>query len=135
MRKWKLKLRDYGISSARYDELSAFCKQYPEWKEFVVNENGTPQSPIMSDMPKSPNSNPDKILNLAIKRVECEKKIELIESTAREADEEFMDYLIDNICYGTNVTYLQMRRNMPLSQNAFYSKRRYFFYLLDQKKA
>ena len=135
MRKWKLKLKEYGISSARYDELSAFCKQYPEWKEFVLNEIGQPQSPIISDMPKSPNSNPDKILNLVAKRMDYQKKIDLIESTARETDEEFMDYLIDNICFGTNITYLQMRKNMPLSQNSFYNKRRYFFYLLDQKKS
>ena len=134
MKKWKIKLSKYGISASRYDELKAFCKQYPEWKEYLRNEVGQPQSPIISDMPKSPNSNPDKILNLVSRRVEFETKAKLVEDTAREADPEFWECLIKNICFNSSITCLQMMDGMPLSQNAFYNKRRYFFYLLDQRK-
>lgn len=133
MNKRNLNLEKYGISGKRYKELCGFCEQYPEWINELKNKNDTVKSVEITDMPIY-HSNSDATGNLAIRRVELQKKRELIEQTAIQASADLSQYIIKSVCYEVPVTYLISCEEMPISKSAFYELRRYFFYLLDQNK-
>jgi len=71
---------------------------------------------------------------MAFKISELSSKVSLIENTAKEADPEFWEFIIESACYEAPAIYLITKKGMPLSKTAFYNRRQYFFYLLDQKK-
>lgn len=133
MNKRNLNLEKYGISGKRYKELCGFCEQYPEWINELKNKNDTVKSVEITDMPIY-HSNSDATGNLAIRRVELQKKRELIEQTAIQTSADLSQYIIKSVCYEVPVKYLISCEGMPLSKSAFYELRRYFFYLLDQNK-
>lgn len=133
MNKRQLNLVRYGISGKRYKELCGFCEQYPEWKQELWNNNDTVKGIEITDMPAY-RTNSDVTANLAMKRAELEKKCQIIEKTAEQADSYLAKYIIDSVCYEVPVTYLIAVNGMPVSKAAFYDARRYFFYLLDQNK-
>ena len=134
MNKKALKLDKYGISNKRYKELCGFCEQYPEWKDAIKNASFL-RGVEYSDMPHSPNtgtSNPTQ--SLAIRLQAASEKCKLIEEVAHAADEEFWLHIIKSVCYGTSVESMRAFDGLNISNSAFYDRRRYFFYLLDQKK-
>ena len=134
MNKRKLKLSNYGISGKRYKELCGFCEQYPEWKQELAFKIDTLKSKEITDMPLVPHGNSDATGDLAIRRVLLQEKIKIVEETAKETDEYYAPYLIKNICYGVPINYLINIEGMPTSERTFFDYRRFFFYLLDQKK-
>lgn len=133
MDKRKLKLANYGISANRYKELSGFCEQYPEWKQKLRLQGTTVKSPRLTDMPTARKLS-DSTGDLAVKRVEMERKCNLIEKTAEQASRDLAPFIIKSVCYGQTLNHLIMIGEMPCSRTAFYDARRYFFYLLDQNK-
>ncbi len=99
MNKRELKLEKYGITSKRYKELCGFCEQYPDWKIFLSNNKDTLRSKQIDGMPFVNMGNvSDQTARLAIKRVEIEKKVELIENTAKEASPDLWEYIIKSVC-------------------------------------
>lgn len=134
MNKRELKLEKYGISSKRYKELCGFCEQYPEWVDELNYKTDTVGSKEITDMPIPPHNTSDRTGNLAIRRVELQKKCELIEQTAIQANLDLYQYIIKSVCYEHPFWYLQDIMSMPCSQRAFYDARRYFFYLLNKNK-
>lgn len=134
LNKRNLSLKKYGISGKRYKELCGFCEQYPEWIEELKCKTDIVKSKQITDMPLPPSrvGNPQE--DLAIRRVELQKKCELIEQTALEADAEFYQYIIESVCYEVPIKYLITIKDMPCSERAFKDKRRYFFFLLSQNK-
>ena len=134
MNKRNLNLEKYGISGKRYKELCGFCEQYPDWINELKYHTDTVGSKEITDMPISPHNNSDQTGNLAVHRVELQKKCELIKQTAIEADPELYQFIIKSVCYEVPVHYLQSVEGMACSTAAFYDKRRYFFYLLDKNK-
>lgn len=127
-RKRDMKLSDYNLSRAKYNELKYFCMQYEEKKRELSNSYGL--GAIISDgMPRgSTTGNP--VENTAIRNVMLQKDIKLIEQTAIEADNEIYPWILKNITEGIGFEYLEV----PLSRNRFYDSRKYFFYLLAQKR-
>lgn len=134
MNKRNLKLNEYGISGKRYKELSGFCEQYPEWKELLDNDTFGIAAESVDGMPKAQNKISDKTGQIAVDRVEIEKKKNMIDEAARKASSDLAQYIIKSVCYEVPFWYLQDIMKMPCSRNAFYDARRYFFYLLDKKK-
>ena len=132
-RKLNVKLDEFGITRNRYSELLYFCRQYEDWKLFLINENDTVKSLNITDMPICHN-NTDQTCNLAVKRAEYQENIDLIEECAKKASDEFWKYLIFNICYAENIEYLIDIRRMPVCKNVFYDYRRVFFAILDKNK-
>lgn len=135
MNKRQLRLEKYGITSKRYKELCGFCEQYPDWKMFLLTNKDTLKSRQIDGMPYCKTGNTsDQTSNLAIKRAEIQKKVDIIENTAKEASADFWEYIIKSVCYEMPFWYIRDIMNAPIGQNSFYNIRRYFFYLLDQKK-
>ncbi|MBR1851564.1 MAG: hypothetical protein IJ794_00080 [Lachnospiraceae bacterium] len=134
MNKRKLSLEKYGISGKRYKELCGFCEQYPDWINELKYHHDTVAGREITGMPIPPHNNSDQTGNLAVRRMELQKKCELIEQTAIQASADMYQYIIKSVCYEVPVTYLISCENMPLGKSAFYELRRYFFYLLDKNK-
>ena len=134
MNKRKLVLDKYGISGKRFKELCGFCEQYPEWVNELKYSKDTISEKRMDGMPKQQYNQSDQTGKLAVRRVELQKKCELIEQTAVQASVELYQYIIKSVCYEVPFKYLQTVEEIPCSRATFYDARRYFFYLLDQNK-
>lgn len=134
MDKRKLKLDNYGISGKRFKELSGFCEQYPDWKRKLNSMTDAVKSPQIDGIGSFSGETSDSTGNLAIKRMELAKKCDLIEKTARQANDQLAKYIIQSVCYELPLRYLICAEEMPCSRAAFYDSRRYFFYLLDKNK-
>ena len=134
MNKRELKLGKYGISGKRYKELKAFCEQYQEWKK-ELSDHAFISAVQYGDEPKPSNhENSDTTSKHAIKLLKFKKNIDLIEKTAKEADSDLWEYIIKDVCYEVPINYLVNVEGMHISVSAYYERRRYFFYLLDQEK-
>lgn len=123
-----IKLSDLNISNAKYNELKYFCKQYREKKEELRNSYGL--SAVKYGGSHGGNHNADPTQNRAIRNVMLRNDIEIIEETAKEADQQIASWLIKNVSEGIPYEWL----DVPLSRTRFYDTRRYFFYLLSQKR-
>lgn len=88
----------------------------------------------VSSMPASSSGSGDPTSALARRRAELQKRCELIEQTAIQANADLYQYIIRSVCYEEPFWYLRDIKGMPCSQRSFYDYRRYFFYLLDQSK-
>lgn len=128
IRKRDMKLSDYNISRAKYNELKYFCMQYKEKKAEIHNSYGL--GAVTNDgMPKG-NLPGNSVERVAIRNAMLEADVELIEQTAIEADAEIYQWLLKSITEGVPYEYM----DVPLSRTKFYDSRRYFFYLLSQKR-
>lgn len=128
VRKRDMKLSDYNISRAKYNELKYFCMQYEEKKREIHNSYGL--GAVVSDgMPKG-NLPGNAVERVAIRNAMLQKDVELIEQTAIEADPDIYQWLLKNVTEGIGYDYLAV----PMSRNRFYDSRKYFFYLLAQKR-
>ena len=128
IRKWDMKLSDYNISRAKYNELKYFCMQYNEKRRELEKGYGL-KAAAHDGMPKG-NTRGNPIENQAIRNTMLRAEIELIEQTAIEAAPDIYQQLLKNVAEGIGYDYL----DVPLSRNRFYDYRKYFFYLLAQKR-
>ncbi len=128
MHKRKMNYRKYGISKNRYWELYYFCKQYAEWKDRIKEIDSGVQSVAKDGLVQDPTS------SLAVERAELTTHVNLLESVAKEACSEFWEELLWNVSGDTSYNYLSAKRQIPLSESAFFERRRYFFFLLSKRK-
>lgn len=128
IRKRDMKLSDYNISRAKYNELKYFCMQYEEKKQKLDRSYGI--GAVANDgMPKG-NLPGNPVERTAIQNAMLQKDIELIEQTAIEADPEIYQWILKNVTQGIPYEWL----GVPKARKQFYESRRYFFYLLSQKR-
>lgn len=129
VRKRDMKLSDYNISREKYNELKYFCMQYNEKKKQLRESYGI--GAIVSDGMPHGNTVGNPVEKKAIRNVMLKNDIELIEQTAIEADPDIYPYLIENVAEGISYEYMG---RVPKARKQFYESRRYFFYLLAQKR-
>ena len=127
-------MKKYNISSHRFMELYHFCLQYNEWKDELKYKVDTLKSVQITDAPAAGGGVSDGTARLAARRVELQKKCELIEQTAIEADAEIYPYILkavtnEGITYG----YLSTVMDIPCSRNTWYERRKKFYWLLSKK--
>ena len=128
VKKRDLKLSDHNISKAKYLELKYFCMQYEEKKQELHQSYGL-RSTANDGQPHGNNTgNPTE--QQGIKNAMLRADIELIEQTAMEADAEIYQYILKNVTEGISYEYL----DVPKARKQFYESRRYFFFLLAQKR-
>lgn len=128
VRKRDIKLSDYNISRAKYNELKYFCMQYEEKKQELSRGYGL--GAVVNDgMPKG-NCPGNPVEGQAIRNAMLQKDIELIEQTAIEAEPELYPWILKNVTDGMPYEYI----SAPCGRRQFYEGRRYFFYLLSQKR-
>ena len=128
VRKRDMKLSDYNISRAKYNELKYFCMQYEEKKRELHKGYGL--NAIVNDgLPKG-NLPGNPVEGQAIRNAVLQADVDLIEHTAMEAGADVYQWLIKNVTEGVPYEWL----NVPSGRRQFYETRRYFFFLLAQKR-
>lgn len=123
-----MKLSDYNISRAKYNELKYFCMQYDEKKKKLqrgyglaaVDNDGQPKG----NLPGNPTEQE------ALRRAMLQQDIDTIEQTAIEADDRIYPHILKNVTEGIPYEWM----DIPCGRRQFYEVRRYFFYLLAQKR-
>lgn len=123
----------YGISRYEYDELRAFCRQYPDKLRDaarMINSGGH----ALTGMPSGGRC-ASCVERAAEKRERYLRDCDLIDSVAEMVDSGmYKRALIQHICYG--VPYCRLdTADMPSSRrNRFFRAKRDFFQLLSEKK-
>ena len=143
MREFRPKLQKNGISKWQYEELRAFCRQYPEKKaqaNALLGIQGCERIHTAKDeqghevgvtMPRSLRiSTPT--ADAAIRRVILLEDCDLIDRVAAAAgDGQWVEALRLNCCYGLGYDQITALQVLPTSnRNAFFRVRREFFFLL-----
>ena len=123
-----IKLRDHNISRAKYNELKYFCIQYAEKKQKLENVYGL-RAMVNDGIPKG-NLSGDATAQEAIRNVILQEDLRLIEETAKKASPEIYKWILKNVTEGTPYEWM----TVPVGRRQFYEYRRYFFYLLAQKR-
>ena len=123
-----IKLSDCNITNAKYNELRYFCKQYYEKKDELRHSYGSVS--VYNNGASQNNTIGKPTEQTAIKNVMLRNDIELIEETAKETDQYLSSWLIKNVAEGIPYEWM----DVPISRTKFYDARRYFFYLLSQKR-
>lgn len=128
MRSYRLRLDEYGISRARYDELKAFCRQYDD-KKAHANDLLYKTMGKLTGMPRGNNAS-DPARNNSIRRDGLIKDCEMIEQAAIEANAELYPYIMDNVTRDVQLWKLKP----PCGKNQFYKARRKFFFCLHENE-
>lgn len=123
-----MRLSDYNISRAKYNELKYFCMQYSE-KLHEIQRNQGLKSVANDGQPRG-NSVGHPVESTAIRNVTLQADLDLITNTIKEADAEIYPWLFKNITEGIPYEWM----DVPKGRRQFYETRRYFFYLLAQKR-
>lgn len=128
MRKRDFKLSDFNISRAKYNELKYFCMQFSEKKQKLRSIEGL-KAVSYDGMPKGSNvGQPTE--QEAVRNASLQADIDLIVQTAQEADKDIYPWLLKNVTEGIPYEWMEV----PKGRRQFYESRRYFFYLLAQKR-
>ena len=123
-----IKLSEHNISRAKYNELKYFCMQYHEKKQKLENAYGL-KATVNDGMPKGSTSG-DSTAQDAVRNAMLQDDLRLIEETAKKAAPEIYKWILKNVTEGTPYEWL----DVPVGRRQFYEYRRYFFYLLAQKR-
>lgn len=128
IRKRDMKLSDHNISRDKYNELKYFCLQYWQKKQGIDRNYGI-DGFSQDGMPRgTSSSNPTE--KKALRIAQLKRDTELIEQTAMEADAEIHPWILKNVTSGVPYEYM----DVPMGRKKFYEARRYFFFLLAQKR-
>jgi len=119
----------------RQDYLTAihWCLRYNDWKKELAKLPDTSRG-IRYDSDKVQTSNDyDATAELAMRRVEIEAKINLLESTARLCMPEFTEYLIKGVTTeGIRIEDL-IAQGMPYNRSVYLRMRQKLYHLLSKK--
>lgn len=126
--KRNMRLSDYNISRAKYNELKYFCMQYGEKKREIQRSKGL--KAIVNDGLPRGNETGNPTENTAVRNVMLQADLDMITDTIKEADAEIYPWLFKNITEGIPYEWM----DVPKGRKQFYESRRYFFYLLAQKR-
>ena len=128
IRKRDMKLSDHNISRDKYNELKYFCLRYWQKKQEIDRNYGI-DGFSQDGMPRgTSSSNPTE--KKALRIAQLKRDTELIEQTAMEADAEIHPWILKNVTSGVPYEYM----DVPMGRRKFYEARRYFFFLLAQKR-
>ena len=125
-RKRDTNLLEYGISEYAYREMLYFCMQYGEKKEELGRIYSV--SSVRYDRQKVKGGRSDVVFEKAVKAVMLKEEIDMIETSAREADEFLWERIIDNVCFQVPYEYL----DIACGRRQFYNKRKLFFVKLHK---
>lgn len=132
MRNYQPDYTDFGISRDRYRELLSFCRQYQEWKAEAASLLGV-RAQSLSHMPHGTDVG-DPVFRVAVRREHLLAKIQLVEQVADQVDGgRWRAALIQNICMGRALRFIDPAILPTSRRNAFYDQRRAFFLLLNHR--
>lgn len=149
MREYRINMSMWGISRWAYEELKAFCRQYPEKKaeadallgvrsachvvEYTVGE-GDKRQTLGTVMPRG-NTTSNPVEDTIMKRLRLLEDCDLIARVAGETDGgDWKEALILNCCYGKGYEQIDPAILPTSKRNAFFQARREFFFRLNNER-
>ena len=124
----------YYIDKHRYYELKHFCLQYLSWKRtYRALEELSITSSLIDHIP-SGNTHGDLTAKYAIRKAHYSERINLIEKTAMDADEDLYVYILKAVTEGLSYTYLKTKLEIPCGRDMYYDRYRKFFWLLSNSR-
>ena len=149
MREYRINMSMWGISRWAYEELKAFCRQYPEKKaeadallgvrsvchvvEYTVGE-GDKRQTLGTVMPRG-NTTSNPVEDTILKRLRLLEDCDLIDRVAGATDGgDWKEDLILNCCYGKGYELLDPAILPTSKRNAFFQARREFFFRLNNER-
>lgn len=142
MREYRINMTAWGLSRWAYEELRAFCRQYPEKKATAaallginsssrVEEHRLPNGKMIGAVMPRGNRTSDQVADAAAKRAPLLADCAMIESAAIETDGgRWMNALILNCCHGVGYELIDPAVLPNCNRNAFFQARREFFFRL-----
>ena len=124
----------YWISKHRHYELKHFCLQYPVWKKKYQALSQLEITTSTIDAQPSSNIPNDITAAQAVKKTMLARRIELIERTAREADEFLYPYILKAVTEGLSYPHLKTKMDIPCGRDMYYDRYRRFFWLLNEAR-
>ena len=115
-------------------ELKHFCLQYKEWKKEYSRCNEAVL--FASTIEKIPSTNipSDITAKYGMMKVYYDRRIKLIEETAKEADDFLYPYILKAVTEGLSYVHLKSRLDIPCGKDMYYDRYRKFFWLLSQER-
>ncbi|MGN1370924.1 MAG: hypothetical protein ACI4XM_01395 [Candidatus Coprovivens sp.] len=125
----------YWIDKHRYYELKHFCLQYPMWKKAynILDEMGT-QINNYSEVPACTNVPSNLTEKYAIAKTLLANRIDIIEKTAYEADNEIGYYILRGVTEELSYNHLKTKLEIPCGKDMYYDRYRRFFWLLNKAR-
>lgn len=145
MREYRINMSVLGISRWAYEELRAFCRQYPEKKAEANALLGIRSSCHVVEyldgkevagtvLPRS-NTTSNPVEETILKRLRLLEDCDLIDRVAAQVDGGgWQEALILNCCYGKGYEYIDPSILPTSRRNAFFQARREFFYRLNEAR-
>lgn len=124
----------YYIDKHRYYELKHFCLQYNEWKREYAKCNDAVIFASSIERESSSNIPSDITAKYGIMKAHYDRRIRLIERTARESDEFLYPYILKAVTEGLSYTYLKTKLDIPCGRDMYYDRYRRFFWLLSEAR-
>lgn len=122
----------YYIDKHRYYELKHFCLQYKEWKKAYASCNDAVIFASRFDQRVASNTPCDITAKYGMMKAHYDRRIKLIENTAKEADEFLYPYILRAVTEGLSYTYLKAALDIPCGRDMYYDRYRRFFWLLSE---
>ena len=122
----------YWIDKHRHYELKHFCLQYPAWKKTYVDldKMGIPVSSI--ERVSSSNLPGDPTARRAVVKAQLNERIEMVENSAKEADDYLWQYILKAVTENLSYTHLKTKFDIPCGKDMYYDRYRKFFWLLSK---
>ena len=146
MREYRINMSMWGISRWAYEELKAFCRQYPEKKAeanallgvksscHVVEYREADGKMAGTVMPRG-NMTSNPVEDTIMKRLRLLEDCDLIDRVAAETDGgDWKEALILNICYGKGYEYIDPAILPNTNRNAYFQARMEFFFRLNNER-
>lgn len=123
----------WWISRHRYYELKHFCLQYPIWKEAYESLDGlSRRDNDLLEIRKNGISDPT--AKVAASKAEFSRRMDLVESAAKEAHALLGEYILKGVTQGLSYDKLAARLPIPCCREDYYRLYRKFFWILDKKR-
>ena len=124
----------YYIDKHRHYELKHFCLQYPIWKKLYNEAEKSCVSAAKLEKESATNVPSDITSKYAMKKLYYAERIDLIEKTAKDADDVLHTYILKAVTEELSYTYLKTKLNIPCGRDMYYDRYRKFFWLLSNAR-
>ena len=126
------KKNKWWISRHRYYELKHFCLQYPEWRQNYAHSIKYPELNNLGTSTDVEWSDPT---GTSVEFMDVYKrKIDLVESSAKEADKDIWAFILLGVTEDISYVKLRMVYDIPCGRDMYYDRYRKFFHILSRKK-
>ena len=123
----------YWVEPEIWDNVVHFCRCYPLWlKELETLPDSSKAISYEGDRVQT-SGNYDVTSALALKRVEVERKVDLLRTTAMIVSPELWEWILKGTTE-KNVTIEDLiAQGMPTNKNHYAKLRKYFYYLISRR--